>query len=164
MNEHEYKWFKRWHALAGHVSDWSKDPTTKVGAVIVGRDHRQIAMGYNGFPPLIRDIPERYADRPTKYKFTQHAERNALDNAQFSCEGGTLVTTMFPCIECAKSVISKGIVCVVTPAVPEPLPGEWSWRNDCPLSIQMFEESGVRIVWLNDREELVEHDSPYVTE
>jgi len=166
MNEHEYKWFKRWHALACHVAEWSKDPSTKVGAVIVGSNTRQLAVGYNGFPPLVRDIPERYRDKPTKYKYTQHAERNALDNAQFSCEDGTMVTTMFPCIECAKSIISKGIKCVVTPPIPEPLPnGEWSWRDDCPLSLEMFDEAGVRVVWVSDTDNTYwERNSAYITD
>lgn len=149
MND-DHKWAKRYFRLARHWADeCSKDPTTKVGAVIVGCDPRQIALGYNGFPPGIEDVPARYNDRPTKYLFTQHAERNVLDNAHFSCEGGTLVTTMFPCVECTKSLIAKGIGRLVSPPMPEPLPnGEKSWRDDCKVSMIMLQEAGIQITWI----------------
>ena len=141
------KWDLRHYLLAMHVASWSKDPTTQVGAVIVGKCRRDISIGYNGFPPGIEDLPERYMDRPTKYLFTQHAERNALDNARFDCTDATLVTTMFPCVECTKSLISKGIKRLVTDAPPNPLPnGEKSWRDTVPVSRQMLDEAGVKII------------------
>lgn len=140
------RWDLRHYLLAMHVASWSKDPTTRVGAVAVGVDRRNIALGYNGFPPGIYDLRERYEDRPTKYLFTQHAERNVLDNAHFDLCGGTLVTTMFPCVECAKSIISKGITRLITAAPPEPLPdGEKSWRDTVPVSKQMLREARVSI-------------------
>ena len=138
------KWDLRYFELAQHVSHWSKDPTTQVGAVCVGLDRRLISLGYNGFPPGVSDLPERYADRPTKYLYTQHAERNALDNAAFDLRGGTLATTMFPCTECAKSLISKGIKRLVTPPMPQII-SEPSWRDDCPHSLAMMKEAGVKI-------------------
>lgn len=141
------KWHLRHYMLAMHVSTWSKDPLTQVGAVVVGADRRDLTVGYNGFPPGVADLPERYADRQTKYLFAQHAERNALDNARFDCRGGTLATTMFPCVECAKSIISKGIKCLVSDAPPEPLPnGEKSWRDTVPAAIVMLNEAHVKIV------------------
>jgi dCMP deaminase len=138
------KWDLRHYLLAMHVASWSKDPTTQVGAVVVGADRRHMALGYNGFPRGVRDDVLRYKDRPTKYLFTQHAERNALDNAQFSCTGGTLATTMFPCIECTKSIISKGIVRLITPPMPEPI-AEPSWRDNCPIARNMLAEASVQI-------------------
>lgn len=142
IHPNETKWRERYMGLARHIAQWSKDPTTKVGAVIVGEDRRDIAMGYNGFPRGVRDLEERYADRPTKYLFTQHAERNALDNAAFDCRGGTLITTMFPCVECAKSMVTKGIVCLISEPVPEPVAFP-SWRDTIPVALQIFEEAGV---------------------
>lgn len=143
------KWAKRYFELALHVAHWSKDPTTKVGAVIVGVDRRNVAVGYNGFPPGLHDAPELYDHRPTKYLRTQHAERNVLDNAHFSCDGGALATTMYPCTECAKSIISKGIKTLITPLPPEPLPnGEKSWRDDCAYSKEMLTEAGVSTIWM----------------
>lgn len=145
------KWAVRWFELAQHAARWSKDPVTKVGAVLVsGYDIREMALGYNGPPRKIRDLPERLEDRKTKYLFVQHAERNVLDNAKFSCVDATLATTMFPCVECTKSLISKGVARLITPRMPEPLPnGEKSWRDDCATSLLMLREAGVRLTWID---------------
>src|SRR5271169_4441773 len=116
MSHDDRKWVARWFALAEHVATWSKDPCTKVGAVIVGRSRRQVALGYNGFPEGIADTEERLHDKETKLRLTLHAERNALDNAAFNLRGATLICTMFPCLECAKSIVGKGIERVVAPA------------------------------------------------
>lgn len=128
-------------ALAAHVAGWSKDPSTKVGAVLVGADRRQIALGYNGFPPGIAD-DSRLDDRPTKYKLLQHAERNVLDNASFDTRGATLAVTFFPCSECAKSVISKGIKTVITPppSFREP------WASEAVWTTGMLREAGVELI------------------
>lgn len=136
------KWLNRYFDLAHHVSQWSRD-TTKVGAVIVGQDRRNIAFGYNGPPPNVKDLPERLNDKEVKYKFTQHAERAALDHVQFSCQDATLVITMWPCSDCAKSIISKGIKTVVC---PKPVDRE-PWASDSKFSEQMFEEAGIKVVY-----------------
>ncbi len=132
-------WDWRYYQLALHIAEWSKDPSTKVGAVIVGEDVRCIAVGYNGFPPGIADTAVRLTDREVKYKLTQHAERNVLDNAQFDVKGGLLVTTQIPCSGCAKSIISKGIARVVYYArkLKEP------WESDAQLTMDMFSEVGI---------------------
>lgn len=140
-------WIKRHYDLAVHMATWSKDPDTQVGAVIVGVDPRDIALAYNGFPKRIADTKARLTNRPLKRKLAQHAERNALDNARFSCEGATMATTMFPCIECAKSIISKGLVHLITPRAPEPIQ-EPSWRDDCALSLELLVEARVKITFM----------------
>ena len=138
---------KRLYELALHVSGWSKDPSTKVGAVLVGRDPREIALGYNGFPPGIEDTPERLSNRETKLKFTQHAERNVLDNARFDARGGVLYVTFFPCSECAKSIISKGVVRIVTagPSDREPWASEALWTRimlgETGITLETVDES-----------------------
>jgi len=108
------KWDRRFMELALHVAQWSKDPSTKVGAVIVKPDKRIVSVGYNGFPSGVCDHEERYAERAVKYKFVSHAERNALDNVSQDVKGCTLYSTLQPCPECAKSIIQKGIAEVVT--------------------------------------------------
>jgi dCMP deaminase len=108
------KWDRRFMELALHVAQWSKDPSTKVGAVIVRPDRRIVSIGYNGFPSGVCDHEERYAERAVKYKFVSHAERNALDNVSQDVKGCTLYSTLQPCPECAKSIIQKGIAEVVT--------------------------------------------------
>jgi dCMP deaminase len=132
----------RYLDLARHVASWSKDPSTQVGAVLVGADRHKIALGYNGFPPGIRDDSERLIDKETKYALTQHAERNALDNADFDTRGGMLAVTMFPCHECTKSIISKGIRRVVCPPIPDREP----WRSSSKWTVEMFEEASVELV------------------
>ena len=71
------KWDLRFLEMARNAASWSKDPSTKVGAIIVDDDKRVISVGYNGFPKGVRD-DERLDDRQEKYKIIVHAERNAL--------------------------------------------------------------------------------------
>jgi dCMP deaminase len=162
MDNEPDRWDLRYFRLADHISEWSKD-TTRVGAIVVGKNRRHISMGYNGFPPGVQDAPERIAHRPTKYLFTQHAERNAMDNAAFDCTDATLVTTMFPCVECAKSLISKGITRLVSAQPPQPLPsGEASWRDTVPVAVEMLHEAGVRItiIYQGDPPPIVKRAGP----
>src|SRR5438046_3121257 len=109
------KWDRRFLELAKHVSQWSKDPSSKVGAVIVDPDTLQVlGMGYNGFARGVADTPERLNDRPTKYKFVVHAEQNAIINAGIGARGSFIyVWPSFGhpniCAECAKLAIQAGI-------------------------------------------------------
>lgn len=134
-------WDARYLDLARHVAKWSKDPSTQVGAVVVGKDRRKIAVGYNGFPRGIVD-DNRLFDREVKYTLIQHAERNVIDNAVFDLEGATLIVTLHPCVECAKSIVSKGIARVVCPPVP---PDKEKWVEQADLAALIFNEAGVKL-------------------
>lgn len=136
MNNWDYRFFD----LAAHVATWSKDPSTQVGAVIVNDDRQVLGLGYNGFPRGVEDHVHRYNDRPTKLLFVAHAERNALDNAT-DVKGATLYSTLFPCTDCAKGIIQRGIKCVVT---AEPSPAQYE-RFNCNISAIMFKEAGVEL-------------------
>lgn len=107
--------------LATVAASKSKDPSTKVGAVIVRPDRTIVSLGYNGFPHGVADTPERLNDRPTKYSLVVHAEMNAILSARESLEGCTLYTVPFmPCDRCFVHVIQTGIKRVVFPeATPE---------------------------------------------
>ena len=70
------KWDKRFLDLAKHISDWSKDPSTKVGCIVVGEDREIRSTGFNGFPRGIEDKQERLEDREQKYPMICHAEEN----------------------------------------------------------------------------------------
>ena len=93
----------------------SKDPSTKVGCVVVDRDHRQVTMGYNGFIAGIdesklpwgkdKSVPLEHQ----KYGYVVHAETNAILHAPRSLEGCRAYVTVFPCHECAKLIASKRI-------------------------------------------------------
>lgn len=137
-------WNRRFMDLAEHVASWSKDPSTKVGAVIVNDTKQVLSMGYNGFPRGIHDCAERYSDRTTKLKFVAHAERNALDNAFINVEGATLYSTLYPCNDCAKGIIQRGIRCVVT-NIPDQSKAE---RFNFDASEIMFNEAGIDVVVL----------------
>ena len=74
----------RYLNLAKEISSWSKDPSTKVGAVIVGDKDQIISQGYNGFPRGFNDSDDIYKNKPIKYKYIIHAEANAIYNALYS--------------------------------------------------------------------------------
>lgn len=135
------KWDARFLALAQHVAQWSKDPSTKCGAVVVGCDPRNISLGYNGFPRGIAD-DHRLEDRLTKYKLIIHAEQNALDNATFDTAGATIYC-VHPCLQCAKSIVSKRISRVVCPPLPPIEEGRWT--HEIPQARSVLEEAGIRV-------------------
>jgi dCMP deaminase len=136
------KWHNRFLDLCEHVATWSKDPSTKLGSVIVDSKKRVVSIGYNGFPRGVFDYEERYEDRPTKYLFVAHAERNALDNAPMMVDNCTMYVTLLPCNECAKSIIQKGITTVVTYR-PE-REDVFNWNT----TLAMFNEAGVNVVYV----------------
>ena len=111
---YEAKWDLRFLELAMHISQWSKDPSTKVGAVIVDQKRRIVGQGYNGFARHSSDHPELYSIREEKYARVVHAEVNAILNANKSVESCTLYSTFFPCSNCAAVIIQAGITRVVS--------------------------------------------------
>lgn len=140
------KWDYRYMDLAMRIATWSKDPSTKVGCVIVSPEKDVLSMGYNGFPRGIKDdVPERW-QRPTKYDFVVHAEENALLNGGKNgtrLAGGILYVTMPPCTHCAGSIVQSGIreVIYMEPDVQKQIPG---WRDTLNVSFQMFDEKGIK--------------------
>jgi dCMP deaminase len=136
-----YKWDVRFLELARFIAQWSKDPSTKTGAVIVDNKRRIISVGYNGFPGGVEDSPTRLENRETKLKMIVHCERNALLFALRSVEGCTLYTWPFmSCAPCAAMVIQAGIKrCVAPFNVVE------RWLDDFQLAKEMFSEAGVKI-------------------
>jgi dCMP deaminase len=137
------KWDLRYLKLAYEVAQWSKDPSSKIGAVTVGAKGQVLSQGFNGFPRGLKDDFTRLHDRETKYKFVVHAEMNAIYNATYngtSLDGATLYVYGLPiCSECAKGVIQVGIKRVVMPN--QKMDGKWldSWVN----SMNFFDEAGV---------------------
>ncbi len=105
-------WQNRWMQLCDLVASWSQDTSTKLGAVIVDVDNIVLSVGWNGFPRGVDGtVQERY-DRPQKYLWTEHAERNAIYNAAakgVSLQGSTLYTQSLPCPDCARAIIQSGI-------------------------------------------------------
>ncbi|CAB9540478.1 dCMP deaminase (EC 3.5.4.12) [uncultured Gammaproteobacteria bacterium] len=140
------KWDERYLSLAKEIATWSKDPSTQVGAVIVGSKKEVLSQGFNGFPRNINDSDERYNDRKTKYKFVVHAEMNAIYNATYSgtsLDGATLYVYGLPiCSECAKGIIQVGIKKVVVKKSKE----LDCWNDSFKLSKAMFDEASVTLI------------------
>ena len=135
-------WNQRFLSLAEHISTWSKDPSTKVGAVIVDADRRIISTGYNGFPRDVEDLDQRLNNRDVKYEMIVHGEINAIVFANQSLQGAVLYTWPFmPCSRCAGIVIQSGIRTVVAPYNDNP-----RWKSSFELTEQMFREAGVRLI------------------
>lgn len=136
-----HKWDMRFLSLALHVSKWSKDPSTQVGAVITDQYRRVVSIGYNGFPRGYDDKDERLLDREFKLNFIIHAERNAILFARRSLEGCTIHTWPFlPCPGCAGLIVQTGISRIVSIASIE-----HTKRYDTQSVLSMFRETGIEV-------------------
>jgi len=96
--------------MATVVSEKSKDPRTKVGAVLVSHDQSTVSIGFNGLPRGLEETEDRWGD---KYSYVIHAELNAIINSKTNLNGWTLYTTMFPCENCRNNILQTGIIRVV---------------------------------------------------
>lgn len=145
MQARTEKWDKWFLGLAQYVSTASKDPSTKVGAVVIDPLNRVVSVGYNGFPRGVTDSAERYDNRDLKQKIVVHAEINAMTFAQRSLAGCTLYTWPFGCCaRCAVQVIQNGIKRVVSQVIPCHLNDRWG--DDVLLAESLFSEAGVEVV------------------
>lgn len=111
--ENFLSWDDTFMLMADLTSQRSKDPSTQVGAVIVNQNNVVLGLGYNGWPRNIEqgELPwDREGDfLKTKYPYVVHGEANAIYNANESCEGAKIYCGLFPCNECAKTLIQNGI-------------------------------------------------------
>ena len=141
-------WDERYLNLAQHISTWSKDPSRKIGAVVVGDGGQILSIGYNGFPRGIKD-DERLHDRETKYPLVVHAEMNAIYNATLngiSLRGSTLYVWGLPvCSDCARGVIQVGIKRVIMNSTERQI---GHWLDHWILTKDMFDEAGLEYQFL----------------
>jgi len=142
------KWAKRYVNLSEYVAQWSKDPSTQTGAVIVRPDNTVASVGYNGFPRGIEDTAELLYNREEKYKRVIHCEMNAILNARERLDGYTLYEwPAQSCERCAVHIIQAGIIKVVSPYdVPDDMKSRWgeSWK----VTEELFKEAGVEVVYV----------------
>lgn len=134
------KWDLRFLDLANHISNWSKDPSSKVGCVIVRPDNTIATTGYNGYPRGMND--STVADRDTKLKYTIHAEMNAILASHEPVRGYRLYCTMYPCDRCAVHIIQAGIKEVIVPSNVSEIFYE-KWKDSIDLAVDMFQEANV---------------------
>jgi dCMP deaminase len=115
--ENYLSWDECLMRIAHVIAERSKDPSTQAGAVIVDDNHVVVGLGYNGFPRGVDNKTFPW-DREgklseTKYAYVVHAEGNAIYNANARTHGCIIYTTLFPCNECAKTIVQNGIKEVV---------------------------------------------------
>ena len=131
---------------------FSKDPDTKVGTILLSQDFgRILSTGINGFCRKMNDDNKEHWKRPDKYIRMIHSELNAVLNAArtgTSVENSIAVITMFPCKECSKAMIQAGISQIY---VPPPDFENPRWGKDFETSLEMFNEVGMKIVYLNEK-------------
>lgn len=142
------KWDRRFLELAKLVSTWSKDPSTKVGAVLVNDQRQVVGMGFNGFPRGIADTDARLNERELKYKLVVHAEMNAILQAGPKAAGATFYVYpafSFPpiCENCCKHAIQAGVRKIVgyTPDMNDPRVQRW--LSSIEVAKMMWLEAGL---------------------
>jgi len=133
-------------SVAIAIAQLSKDESTKVGALIVGPSGEIRSSGWNG-APRGRCADEDYRKkRPIKYKYFEHAERNAIYNAArvgTPLEGCTMITTHYPCVDCCRGIIQSGIKHVIVPAPDSEFYARWA--EDIVIADKLFAECGVTL-------------------
>lgn len=128
--------------MAIELSTLSKDPFTKVGAIILRPDFSICSGGYNGLPKNYPDTPEIWNDRPLKNKIVKHAEENAiLFSTDSSMKEYSIIVTHFPCPTCAGDMIQKGISVVYY--INEP-----RVEHNCELTMDLLNRSGIKYIKL----------------
>jgi len=135
------KWDARFLEMAELVSSWSKDPSTKVGCIIVNSERTVLSVGFNGLPRGVEDTSERLNNRETKYRMVQHAEANAIQNSQGNLRGATAYVTHKPCSNCCGALIQAGIAKIVT----KPPLGEFAerFKESYEATDAMIKEVGI---------------------
>lgn len=137
------KWDFRFLQLAEQVAAWSKDPSTKVGAVIVRPEDKTVAsLGFNGFARGVSDLESRLLNRDEKLMLTVHAEENALLSAHERVAGFWLYTNRHPCERCASRIVQAGISRVICLTTAEYLS---RWADSVANARVIFGEAGVAV-------------------
>ena len=145
-------WKEYFLNIAESVKLKSKDQRTQIGAVIVGQDKEIVSTGFNSFPRGIDDNVQERQERPEKYFWMEHAERNALYNAArigVSTKGTTMYLTCgIPCTDVAKGIISSGVKSIYCKREDTTKNREY-WDEHAKRSLVMFQEAGVEIFYYN---------------
>lgn len=150
MNWHEY-----YLDMLPLIAAKSKDASTKVGVIIVGPDNEIRSAGFNSFPRGIQDnLPERQ-DRPEKYLYFEHAERNAIYNAArmgTALKGCRMYMDYYPCADCARALIQAGIISIILDGrTLEKNEKYWSqrWGTTILAAKQMLSEAQIEVIIYN---------------
>jgi dCMP deaminase len=137
-------WDQTFISLAKEIAKRSKDTSTKVGAIIVGTDNEVRSVGYNCFPRGVNDNIEERLQRPKKYAWIEHAERNCLYNAArtgVSVKDCRIYVSWIPCADCTRGIIQSGIREIIVDDVSIPM----RWRQNFIESLMMMYEANIKI-------------------
>lgn len=147
-DKRQEKWDRFYLGLAKYYSQASKDPSTKVGVVLVSPNNRVVGLGYNGFAPGVDDTEERYNNRELKYKLVVHGEVNAIISAGHEARGGTLY--VYPsfalppiCNECCKVAITAGVKTIVGFVADEDDDRALRWKDSIAIAKLLCDEAGI---------------------
>lgn len=140
-------WDEYFINIAEQVKLKSKDNNTKIGVVLVGKNNEIVSTGYNSFPRGINDDIVERQEKPEKYFWFEHAERNCIYNAA-RIGVSTLGTTMYmtcgiSCADCARAIISAGVEKIVLRSGKGAMSPKW--QESAERSNQMFKEAGIII-------------------
>ena len=142
-------WPKRMMEVWDVISQWSKD-STKTAAIITDSNFCIISTGFNGFPRGIDDdVPERH-ERPTKYFFSEHGERNAIYTAArlgIALEGKYIFFRWYPCSACVRAMIQCGFARIYCNKPDFTIP---HWGEDFVAADAMLKESPIEVIYLED--------------
>ena len=138
-------------ALARTVALKSKDPSTQIGTVIVSEDNSIVSTGYNSFPRGYPDdeiLSGEFTDRlerPEKYYWFEHSERNAVYNAArhgIRLNGCRMYTNAgIPCVDCTRAIIQAGIIEIHYQVDIEM---RNRWKTHAPRSAELLDKCGVK--------------------
>ena len=149
-------WMNYFFNIAREVAKKSKDPSTKVGALLVDPiSHRIIGTGYNGFPANVSETYQRW-ERPTKYSFVCHAEMNVIAAAAkfgIKTDGCDLYVTLHPCCDCAKLVASAGINRIFYIDDGSDQSKSDDWRKLLSYAKTIFAESHIKLIPVTEVED-----------
>ena len=143
-------WTEYFLEIAEVVKLKSKDQSTQIGAVIVGEGRNVLSTGYNSFPRGLDDSLQERQERPEKYFWMEHAERNAIYNAALegvSLKNSTIyLTSGLPCMDCARGIVNSGIKIVWCKRVCTTKNKE-KWEESQMKSLQLLNECGVEVCY-----------------
>lgn len=144
-------WDQYFMTLVYFVAMRSKDDNTHVGAVIIDQNKSIISTGYNSFPRGMNDFNRERQERPEKYYWFEHAERNAIYNAGrigIPLEGCIMYTAGMPCMDCARAIVQVGIKEVIIHKFWINNGEERIWKENAKRSLILFDETNVKLrVW-----------------
>ena len=146
-------WDEYFYKMAELAKSKSKDRSTQCGSVIVGEGHTVLSIGFNGFPREVNDNINSRHERPAKYLFTEHGERNAIYAAArngIKLSGSTihLSGSGLPCADCARAIIQAGIIEIVYRDLP--FEGKGDWKNSIEAGKEMLIEASVKLTKIDE--------------